>query len=88
MEVGGGPRLPRWRERRERRRRNAGRAGDEPASLALPRTHRRASAGRVCVRRALCSSSAARDSKGRGGRLWLLRVARLLARGALWVLGF
>ncbi|XP_027377251.1 uncharacterized protein LOC113879725 isoform X4 [Bos indicus x Bos taurus] len=53
-----GPGLPRWRERRERRRRNAGRAGDEPGLPRAPRTHRRASAGRVCVRRALCSSSA------------------------------
>lgn len=55
-EAGSG--LPRWRERREQRRRNAGRAGDEPGLPRAPRTHRRASAGRVCVRRALCSSSA------------------------------
>lgn len=49
-------------------------------SLALPaRTVVRAGK-RVCVV-APCSSSAARDSKGRGGRLWLLRVARLLPAG-------
>lgn len=48
-------------------------------SLAL--AHRRASAGQVCVRRALCSSSAARDSKEGVERLWLLRVARLLPAG-------
>lgn len=57
--------MPRWREHRVRRRGNAGRAGDGRGSLALPaRTVVRALGG-VCVRRALCSSSA-RWGFGRG----------------------
>lgn len=50
--------MPRWREHRVRRRGNAGRAGDGRGSLALPARTVVRVRGDVCVRRALCSSSA------------------------------